>query len=157
MSGEDLTGTRVAFRTTNLTTMMKCLTQQHVTNKTIKEHLDALTDALTPPPAHDHRKKAVVHRLCCPFMLLPVPCVTSHTAFVFFKVPRKLAQRVKKFVKRRCGKTLQPRTEEDAVKEEHIGVEKGLSLKRMLQEMSIEFGFGSFWRHEDSSDILDVK
>lgn len=49
------------------------------------------------------------------------------------------------------------RTEEDAVKEEHIGVEKGLSLKRMLQEMSIEFGFGSFWRHEDSSDILDVK
>lgn len=60
MSGEDLTGTRVAFRTTNLTTMMKCLTQQHVTNKTTKEHLDALTAALTPPPADDHRKKAVV-------------------------------------------------------------------------------------------------
>ncbi|KAG5385465.1 hypothetical protein IGI04_036935 [Brassica rapa subsp. trilocularis] len=119
--------------------MMKCLTQQHVTNKTTKEHLDALTAALMPPPADDHPKKAVVQmekktasgrkrgfiflheksppatifafviRLCCPFMLLPVPCVTSHTAFVFFKVPRKLAQRVKKFVKRRCGKTLQPR------------------------------------------------
>ncbi|KAF3609875.1 hypothetical protein DY000_02046513 [Brassica cretica] len=94
-----------------------------------------------------------------------MPCVTSH-AFVFFKVPRKLSQSVKKFVKRRCGKTLQPRTDEDAVKEENwcgkgVVFGEGSSrcnciqdIERMLQGMSKEFGFGSFWRHEDSSDIL---
>ncbi|KAF2558895.1 hypothetical protein F2Q68_00014157 [Brassica cretica] len=97
-----------------------------------------------------------------------MPCVTSH-AFVFFKVPRKLSQSVKKFVKRRCGKTLQPRTDEDAVKEENwcgkgVVFGEGSSrcnciqdIERMLQGMSKEFGFGSFWRHEDSSDILYVK
>ena len=62
MSREDLTGQRVTFPITNLTTMigmMKCFTQ-HVTKKKTKENLDALTAALTPPPADDHRKKAVV-------------------------------------------------------------------------------------------------
>ncbi|CAF2045505.1 hypothetical protein HID58_034803 [Brassica napus] len=103
----------------------------------------------------------VVLSCCCQCLVLQV------TTFVFFKVPRKLAQRVKKFVKRRCGKTLQPRTDEDVMKEEHwcgkgVVFEEGSSnciedIERMLQEMSKEFGFGSFWRHEDSSDILDVK
>lgn len=61
--------------------------------------------------------------------------------------------------------------EEDVVKEEPWGengfpFEEGSSrfsciedIEGMLQELSMnkEFVFGSFWRREDSSDILDVK
>nr|VDD43655.1 unnamed protein product [Brassica oleracea] len=93
------------------------------------------------------------------------------TVFVFFKVPRKLGQKIKKFVKRRCGNTLHTTREEAVVKEElwcgnGFVFEEGSSrsnctedIERMLQErsMSKEFGFGSFWRHEDSSEIVDVK
>ncbi|KAL0705213.1 hypothetical protein Bca4012_071638 [Brassica carinata] len=97
--------------------------------------------------------------------------VLQVTVFVFFKVPRKLGQKIKKFVKRRCGNTLHTTREEAVVKEElwcgnGFVFEEGSSrsnctedIERMLQErsMSKEFGFGSFWRHEDSSEIVDVK
>ncbi|CAH8390159.1 unnamed protein product [Eruca vesicaria subsp. sativa] len=107
----------------------------------------------------------VVLTCCCQCLVLQVTC------FVLFKVPRKLGQKIKKFVKRRCGKTLIQTREEDVVKEEHwygnrIVFEEGSSrsncieeeIERTLQELSMkeEFSFGSFWRDEDSSDILDV-
>ncbi|CAF1928193.1 BnaCnng34780D [Brassica napus] len=107
----------------------------------------------------------VVLSCCCQCLVLQV------TVFVFFKVPRKLGQKIKKFVKRRCGNTLHTTREEAVVKEElwcgnGFVFEEGSSrsnctedIERMLQErsMSKEFGFGSFWRHEDSSEIVDVK
>ncbi|KAF8103876.1 hypothetical protein N665_0183s0052 [Sinapis alba] len=107
----------------------------------------------------------VVLSCCCQCLVLQV------TVFVFFKVPCKLFKKIKKFMKRRCGRTLQPRTDEDVVKEEHwygngAVFEEGSSRSNcievtevMLQELSMskEFGFGSFWCHEDSSDIVDVK
>ncbi|CAN6985047.1 unnamed protein product [Brassica oleracea var. botrytis] len=107
----------------------------------------------------------VVLSCCCQCLVFQV------TGFVFFKIPLKLVQKVKKFVKRRSGKALQPRMEEDVVKEEHLcgngfGFEEGSSrfncvedIEGMLQELSMnkEFLFGSFWRHEDSSEIIDVK
>ncbi|KAF8088749.1 hypothetical protein N665_0530s0005 [Sinapis alba] len=107
----------------------------------------------------------VVLSCCCQCLVLQV------TGFVFFKIPLKLVQKVKKFVKRRYGKTLQPRMEEDVFKEEHwcgngFDFEEGSSrfsciedIEGMLQELAMnkEFLFGSFWVHEDSSDILDVK
>lgn len=108
----------------------------------------------------------VVLSCCCQCLVLQV------TVFVFFKVPRKLVKKIKKFVKRKCGRTLQPRTDEDVVKEEHwygngVVFEESSSrstcteedIERMLQELSMrkEFGFGSSWRHEDSSYIVDVK
>lgn len=106
----------------------------------------------------------IVLSCCCQCLVLQV------TGFVFLKIPLKLVQKMKKFVKRRCGKTLQPTMEED-VKEEHwsgngIAFDEGSSrfsciedIEGMLQELSMnkEFVFGSFWRHEDSSDILDFK
>lgn len=79
------------------------------------------------------------------------------TTFVFFKVPCKLGQKIKKFAKKRCGRT---RTEEDVVKEERwygngVVFEEGSSRSNCIEvtegmlSMSKEFGFGSFWRHED--------
>ncbi|KAJ4879763.1 Uncharacterized protein Rs2_36817 [Raphanus sativus] len=109
----------------------------------------------------------VVLSCCCQCLVLQV------TGFVLFKIPLKLVKKVKKFVKRRRGKTLQPRMEEDVVvkEDEHwcgneFGFEEGSSrfnciedIEGMLQELSMneELVFGSFWRHEDSSVILDVK
>ncbi|CAA7036332.1 unnamed protein product [Microthlaspi erraticum] len=108
----------------------------------------------------------VVLSCCCQCLVLQV------SVFVFSKVPRKLVQKMKKlFVKRRCGKTLQPTMEED-VKLEHwygngFAFDEGSSsrfnciedIEGMLQDLSMnkEFVFGSFWRHEDSSDSLYFK
>ncbi|XP_006415898.2 uncharacterized protein LOC18992436 [Eutrema salsugineum] len=106
----------------------------------------------------------VVLSCCCQCLVLQV------SVFAFFEVPRKLAQKMKKFLKRRCGKTLQP-TMEDDVKEEHcygngFAFDEGSSrlnciedIEGMLQELSMdkEFVFGSFWRHQDSSDMIDLK
>ncbi|VVB14348.1 unnamed protein product [Arabis nemorensis] len=100
----------------------------------------------------------VVLSCCCQCLVLQV------TGFVFFKIPIKLVQKMKKFVKRRCGKTLQPTMEED-VKDEHwygngFAFDEGSSrfnciedIEGMLQELSMnkELVFGSFWRHENSS------
>lgn len=105
----------------------------------------------------------VVLSCCCQCLVLQV------SVFVFFKIPRKLAKKMKKFVKRRCGKTLQPTMED--VKEEHwsgngFAFEDCSSrlncmedIEGMLQELSMNKGFlfGSFWGHEDSSDIFDFK
>ncbi|CAH2033912.1 unnamed protein product [Thlaspi arvense] len=108
----------------------------------------------------------VILSCCCQCLVLQV------SVFAFFKIPRKLAQKMKKFVKRRCGETLQPTMkEEDVVKEDHwygngFAFEESSSrfnctedIEGLLQELSMnkEFVFGSFWRHQDSSDTLDFK
>ncbi|EOA37266.1 hypothetical protein CARUB_v10010845mg, partial [Capsella rubella] len=105
----------------------------------------------------------VVLSCCCQCLVLQV------SVFVFFKIPCKLAKKMKKFVKRRCRKTLQPTMED--VKEEHCS-RNGFAfevvstrsdcfddIEGMLQERSMNKGFlfGSFWRHEDASDIFDFK
>ncbi|XP_010501592.1 PREDICTED: uncharacterized protein LOC104778876 [Camelina sativa] len=105
----------------------------------------------------------VVLSCCCQCLVLQV------SVFVFFKIPCKLAKKMKKFVKRRSRKTLQPTMED--VKEEYcsgngFAFEEGSSgsycfedIEGMLQELSISKGilFGSFWRHEEFSDVFDFK
>ncbi|CAN8291469.1 unnamed protein product [Cochlearia groenlandica] len=106
----------------------------------------------------------VVLSCCCQCLVLQV------TVFVFFKIPLKLSQKIKKFVKRRRRRNLQPTMEEDAKEEHWYGhrfafdeVSSRFScnedVERMLQELSMnkEFVFESFWGHQDSSDILDFK
>ena len=104
-------GTRIWTATVLLPSKITKRACKHVSIPTWNTHISLyyLCNPLSFVHINGRRLWCICSRLCCPFMLLPVPCVTSHTAFVFFKVPRKLAQRVKKFVKRRCGKTLQPR------------------------------------------------
>ncbi|KAJ4916619.1 Uncharacterized protein Rs2_02169 [Raphanus sativus] len=88
----------------------------------------------------------VVLSCCCQCLVLQV------TVFVFFKVPRKLVKKIKKFMNRRCGRTLQPRTDADVVKEEHrygngAVFEEGSSRSNcievtevMLEELSMSRG-----------------
>ncbi|KAF8095363.1 hypothetical protein N665_0335s0011 [Sinapis alba] len=92
--------------------------------------------------------------------------------FVFFKIPRKLAHRMKRFVtrrlrgkKRRHVETFLPTKEEDCGgEEEHLsGVGSRVScmedIEEMLQHLSMEgeFVFGSFWRQGDSTNDLDFR
>ncbi|CAA7053531.1 unnamed protein product [Microthlaspi erraticum] len=95
--------------------------------------------------------------------------------FLFFKIPRKLAHKMKKFVKRKLrgkkrgdAKTFLPTKEDDCreKEEEHLSSDDGSrfscmeDIEEMLQELSMEgeFVFGSFWRQgETSNNNLDIR
>ncbi|KAG2283609.1 hypothetical protein Bca52824_054829 [Brassica carinata] len=72
-------------------------------------------------------------------------------------VPSKLAQKIKKFVKRRYGKTLQPTREEDVVKEEHwyrnvFAFEEGSSRSKCWSSLiSVSFSYLTSTMSEESS------
>lgn len=101
---------------------------------------------------------------CCECFVLQI------FIFVFFKIPRKLAHKMKKFVrrklrgkKRRDAKTFLPTKEDDCreeeEEEEHLSSDDGSrfscmeDIEEMLQELSMEgeFVFGSFWRQGETT------
>ncbi|XP_018445606.1 uncharacterized protein LOC108817425 [Raphanus sativus] len=101
---------------------------------------------------------------CCECFMLQV------FIFVFFKIPRKLALKMKKFVtrrkKRRDVETFLPTKEEEDCRGEEEYLSGDVSrvscmddIEEMLQELSMEgeFMFGSFWRQGDSTNDLDFR
>ncbi|KAL1218542.1 hypothetical protein V5N11_001705 [Cardamine amara subsp. amara] len=103
----------------------------------------------------------IILSCCCECFILQV------LIFVFFKIPCKLAQKMKKFVtkrlrgkKRRAAKTVLP-TKEDDCREDHGSTFSCMEedIEEILQELSMkgEFVFGSFWRQGDPSNDLDFR
>ncbi|KAJ0256247.1 F24 [Hirschfeldia incana] len=101
---------------------------------------------------------------CCECYMLQV------FIFFFFKIPRKLAHKMKKFVtrrkKRRDAETFLPTNEEDCRGEEEEHLSGDVSrvscmedIEEMFQHLSMEgeFVFGSFWRQGDSTNDLDFR
>ncbi|CAN8238892.1 unnamed protein product [Cochlearia groenlandica] len=102
---------------------------------------------------------------CCECFMLQV------FLFVFFKIPCKLAHKMKKLVtKRRLRRKMRRdakrtflHTKKDCREEEerfygHETRSKCMEdIEEMLQELSMEgeFVFGSFWRHGDSTNEFD--
>ncbi|CAN7086779.1 unnamed protein product [Brassica oleracea var. botrytis] len=82
---------------------------------------------------------------------------------VFFKIPQKLAHKMRKFVirrkKRRDMKTFLPTKEEEHLSGDESRVSCMEGIEEMLQELSMEgeFVFGSFWRQGDSTNDLDSR
>ncbi|XP_019101052.1 PREDICTED: uncharacterized protein LOC104787921 [Camelina sativa] len=103
----------------------------------------------------------VVLCCCCECFILQV------FIFVFFKVPCKLAHKMKRFVtrrlrgikKRRNAKIFLPTKEDDCRdREEHVSRLSCMQdIEEMMHELSMkgEFVFGSFWRQGDSANDLD--
>lgn len=95
---------------------------------------------------------------CCECFILQV------FIFVFFKIPCKLSQKMKKFVtrrlrgkKRRDAETILPTKEDDCIEEHGSSLSCMEDIEEMLQELSMkgEFVFGSFWRQGDTANDLD--
>ncbi|KAH0919494.1 hypothetical protein HID58_027154 [Brassica napus] len=99
----------------------------------------------------------VVLCCCCECFML------QFFLFVFFKIPQKLAHKMKKFVirrkKRRDMKTFLPTKEEEHLSGDESRVSCMEGIEEMLQELSMEgeFVFGSFWRQGDSTNDLDSR
>ncbi|CAH8348254.1 unnamed protein product [Eruca vesicaria subsp. sativa] len=99
----------------------------------------------------------VVLCCCCECFML------QFFLFIFFKFPRKLAQKMKKFVTKRVrGK--KRREEHCRGEEEHLSgdgtrVSCMEDIEEILQELSMEgeFVFGSFWQQGDSTNDLDFR
>ncbi|CAN6804590.1 hypothetical protein F2Q70_00044832 [Brassica cretica] len=99
----------------------------------------------------------VVLCCCCECFML------QFFLFVFFKIPQKLAHKMKKFVirrkKRRDMKIFLPTEEEEHLSGDESRVSCMEDIEEMLQELSMEgeFVFGSFWRQGDSTNDLDSR
>ncbi|KAF8094021.1 hypothetical protein N665_0371s0006 [Sinapis alba] len=106
----------------------------------------------------------VVLCCCCECFMLQV------FIFVFFKIPCKVAHKMKRFMmrrlrgkKRRDAKTFLPTKEESCRGEEErlpgdvSRVSCMEDIEEMFQELSMEgeFVFGSFWRQGDSTNDFD--
>lgn len=100
----------------------------------------------------------VILSCCCECFILQI------FIFVFFKIPCKLAQKMKKFVnirlrgkKRRDAKIVLPTKEDDCREEPGSTFSCMEDIEEMLQELSMkgELVFGSFWRQGDAANDLD--